>query len=123
MELEKAIEGMIKTREALRSGRGITDPSFISEQMQRLAQYTGAVEEHLAEVEGELELEEMRLFVGLTKDQAKSVSQAETIVRKELGDKRGQIAKLKRLVSSSWQIVGVSQSRWNHLNKSAVGQV
>lgn len=123
MDLDTAVEGMMKTREALRSKRGVGDAGFISEQMQRLAQYTGAIEEHLAQYEEQLEAQEMEKFIHYTKVEGRSVNQAETLVKMETGDMKGQIAKLKRYVNSSWQIVGVSQSRFNHLQKQVTGQI
>lgn len=122
MELDEAIKGMLTTREFLRSKPGIDDALFISEQMQRLTQYTGAVEEHLAQFEEALETDETALFNGYLK-QGKSVNAAETLTKQEVGPSKGNIAKLKRYVDSSWKIIGVSQSRWNHLNKQTVGQV
>jgi outer membrane protein TolC len=113
---------MMDARSALRSQKGVTDPSFISEQMQRLAQYVGAVEEHLADLEERVEVEEMTVFSGHRAD-GKSVNQAEILAKQEIGALKGQIAKLKRYVNSSWAIIGVAQSRVNHLVKSIVGQV
>lgn len=123
MELTDAITGMLKTREALRTRQGVSDPYFISEQMQRLTQYVSAVEEHLAEREEQLEIEEMNKFIHYTRTEGKSVNQAAIITKQEVGSSKGEIAKLKRYVSSSWQIVGVSQSRFNHLQKQVVGQI
>lgn len=116
MNLEKAIEGMLEARDKLRSKSGVVDAFFISEQMQRLAQYTGAVEEHLADLEELLETTESRDFNSYLK-QGKSVNAAETLTKQAVGDIKGKIAKLKRLVNSSWSIIGVSQSRFNHLQK------
>lgn len=116
MDLQVAVKGMMEARAQLRSKKGVSDPTFISEQMQRLAQYTGAVEEHLADLEEQLEVVEMKKFINYTKEQGKSVNQAEILAKQEVGSLKGEIAKLKRYVSSSWQIVGVSQSRWNHLS-------
>lgn len=123
MDLEDAIDGMMKTRAALRTRQGVSDPNFISEQMQRLAQYTGAVEEHLAPLEEQLEIDEMEKFKHYTKNEGKSVNQAEILTKQEVGEVKGQIAKLKRYISSSWQIVGVAQSRFNHLTKTTTGQI
>lgn len=106
----------MKTRAALRSRQGVSDPGFISEQMQRLAQYTGAIEEYLAEREENLEVEEMTKFIHYTKVEGKSVNQSEILAKQEVGSLKGEIAKLKRYVNSSWSIIGVAQSRWNHLN-------
>lgn len=114
MELKTAITGMLEARTQLRSKQGVTDPSFISEQMQRLAQYTGAVEEHLAELEEQIEVEEMNYFNGWRLD-GKSVNQAETLAKQAVSHIKGNIAKLKRYVNSSWSIIGVAQSRFNHL--------
>lgn len=123
MTLEVAVKGMMATRKALRSKQGVVDPIYISENMQRLAQYTGAVEEHLAGLEEQLEVVESRKFINYTKDQGKSVNQAEILAKQEVGSLKGEIARLKRYVNSSWQIVGVAQSRWNHLSKEATTQI
>lgn len=123
MKLKEAVTGMMDARSALRSKQGVSDPSFISEQMQRLAQYTGAVEEHLAELEERIEVEEMNKFITLTRTEGRSINQAEILAKQEVGSLKGEIAKLKRYVNSSWQIVGVAQSRFNHLAKSNTGQI
>lgn len=115
MELQVAIKGMMEAREQLRSKQGVTNPTFISEQMQRLTQYTGAVEEHLAQLEEDFEIQEYEVFQNHTK-QGKSVNQAEIMVKMEVGSLKGEIAKLKRYVNSSWSIIGVAQSRFNHLS-------
>lgn len=123
MDLQTATDAMMKTRAALQTTRGVNDPTFISEQMQRLTQYTGAVEEHLGELEEKLETDEMVRFIHYTKTEGKSVNQAEILAKQEVGAIKGQVAKLKRYVNGSWQIVGVAQSRFNHLQKQATGQV
>lgn len=122
MDLQQSVTGMMDARSALRSQKGVTDPSFISEQMQRLAQYVGSVEEHLAELEEEIEVQEADIFQGWLKD-GKSINQAEMLAKQEVGALKGQIAKLKRYVNSSWAIIGVAQSRVNHLSKSIAGQI
>jgi hypothetical protein len=123
MNLQVAVKGMMEARAQLRSKQGVSDPAFISEQMQRLAQYNGAVEEHLAAMEEKLEIEEMQRFLYYSNEEKKSVNQSELLAKQEVGAQKGEIAKLKRYVNSSWQIVGVAQSRWNHLQKSIVGQI
>jgi hypothetical protein len=115
MDLQQAVKGMMDARSQLRSTEGITDPSFISVQMQRLTQFTGAVEEHLAELEERIEVEEHNSFNGWMTE-GKSVNQAEAMAKQEVSAIKGQIAKLKRYVNSSWSIIGVAQSRVNHIN-------
>lgn len=115
MNIQTATNGMMDARMQLRTQRGVTDPSFMSEQMQRLCQYTGAIEEHLADLEEELEVMEMAKFNWYRREENKSVNQAETLAKQDMGVIKGQIAKLKRYVNSSWSIIGVAQSRWNHL--------
>lgn len=122
MSLDDAIKGLLKTREALQSTRGVNDPSFISEQMQRLSQYTGAVEVHLADLESELENLEMKKFLAYL-EQGKSVNMSETLTKQEVGSHKGEIAKLSRLVKSSWNIISTAQSRWNHLRAEAGTQL
>jgi len=116
MNLDEAVGHMLRVRGDLRSKRGVTDPLFISENMQRLTQYTGAVEEHLAVLEEELDLQEMHIFTGYMK-QGKSASAAETLTRFEVGETKGSVARIKRLVNSSWSIIKTSQSRYNHLSE------
>lgn len=116
MDINTAITGLLDARNQLRSKRGVSDPTFISEQMMRLTQFTGAVEEHLAVYEEELEVAEMQEFdKQLT--QGKSVNMSETLAKQKVGSLKGKIAYLKRLVNSSWSIIGVAQSRFNHLNR------
>ncbi len=122
MNLETAVHLMMDARAKLRTKEGISDPPYISQEMMRLAQATGAVEEHLADLEEQIEVDEMNIFNGWRAD-GKSVNQAETLAKQEVGTLKGQIAKLKRYVNSSWQIVSVAQSRFNHLAKGTVGQV
>lgn len=122
MNLETAVKGMLEARAQLRSMKGITDPFFISEQMQRLAQYTGAVEESLAKLEEQYEFDE-HMYFKQSIDEGKSVNQAELLAKQEVGKQKGELAKLKRYVNSSWQIIGVAQSRFNHLQKSTSGQI
>lgn len=122
MTLEAAVKGMMDARSALRSKQGVSDPHYISEQMQRLAQYTGAVEEHLAELEEQLEVFEQAKFMAQLLEK-KSVNQAVIIAKQEVGSQKGMIAKLKRYVNSSWSLISTAQSRWNHLSKSNAGQI
>lgn len=114
MDLDVAVKGLLQVRNDLRQRRGVTDPLFISEQMQRLAQYTSAVEEHLADFEEELEVIEMNKFLDYLK-QGKSVNMSETLTKQEVGSHKGKIAKLSRLVKSSWSLISTAQSRFNHL--------
>lgn len=114
MQLDDAIKGLLKTRGALRTTEGIQDPQYLSENMQRLTQYTAAVEEHLAELEKVQDDTELRAFNDFIK-QGKSVNQAEILAKKEAGSYRGEIARLSRLVRSSWSVIDVARSRINHL--------
>lgn len=124
MDLEQAVNLMMDARKNLRTKKGISDPDTMSREMMRLAQATGAVEEHLAQLEEDIEITMTNRFIKYTnQEDKKSVNQAETLTRFEAGIIKGQIAKLKRYVNSSWQIVGTTQSRWNHLSKGIAGQV
>lgn len=122
MDLQQAVTLMLDARAKLRTRDGIESPSYISREMMRLAQATGAVEEHLAELEEKIEIDEMNIFNGWLAD-GKSTNQAEMLSKQEVGALKGQIAKLKRYVNSSWAIIGTAQSRFNHLSKSNAGQI
>lgn len=123
MELQDAIDKMLKTRDELRSRQGIENPGFISERIQRLAQYTAAAEVHLAQHEQNIQEKKVERFYHYTKTEGKSISQAETLARMDTRKEEGQIANLSRLVKSSWELVKIGQSRYNHLsNEFKVGK-
>lgn len=116
MKLEDAIKGALETRKALRSKQGIYDPNFISENMQRLAHYTGSIEEHLAELEEQLEVAQLESFNRLISE-GNSANAADKLCRAEVKDMKGAADKLKRYCSSSWSLISTSQSRFNHIEK------
>ncbi len=115
MNLDIALKGLFDTENSLRSREGIDNPSFMSEQMQRLSQYLGAVEEHLATIERDYETKQSTRLKEYLIDQEVAVTKAEKLVKIELGEERGQIAFLSRIVSSGWRQVGTIQSRINHI--------
>lgn len=123
MELDKALQGMFDAEEKLRSKQGVNNPVFMSEQMMRLSQYTGAVEEKLAEYEKDYEVNlsiKLKQYM-LTEGMKPTPSEARA--KMDLGEIKGQIAYLTRLVSSAWKQVGVIQSRINHLAREATTQI
>lgn len=119
MDLDTALKGMFDAENALRSREGVNNPTFMSEQMMRLSQYVGAVEEHLADYEREIEFQEGILLKRYMIDNKVKVTQAERMVDIEIAELKGQIKYLTRLVKSAWSQVGVIQSRINHLVKQA----
>lgn len=123
MELDKALKGMFDAQDRLRSTPGTENPTYMSQHMMRLAQYTGAVEEKLAEYEEDFEKKfAVELKIRLI-DKKMKVTQAEREVDIELAELKGQIKYLTRLVASAWKQVGVAQSRFNHLTTLASTQV
>lgn len=123
MELETAITGMLDAENQLRTKAGIENPDFISNQMMRLAQYLGAVEEHLAEIEEQYEVDMALALKEFIIDKKESATAAEKLAKIALGPTKGRIVYLSRLVGSGWRQVGVCQSRWNHLQKGIAGQI
>lgn len=122
MSLETAMKGMEDAKRMLESREAITSLPILSEQMDRLATYTSAVEEHLAQLELQLEEAEAEEYKKAIKA-GKSPSAAETVAKQEVASIKGQIKMLTRKTSSAWRLVGVKQSRWNHLQAEAKGQV
>lgn len=119
MELDVALKGMFDVQNKLRSRQGINDPVFMSEQMMRLSQYTGAVEEKLADEEKKYDEQIAFKLKKYMLDEQMKPTPAEARAKMDLGITKGQISYLSRLVGSSWKQVGVIQSRINHLTREA----
>lgn len=115
MKLEDAVKGVLDAENNLRSREGINNPSFVSEHMQRLSQYLGSVEEHLAQYEKDYELQQAELLKKYLIELEMPITKAEKMVKIELAVTKGQIAYLSRIVSSGWRQVSTAQSRINHL--------
>lgn len=122
MLLATSLKGMLEARESLQKSEGISLPSYISEQTQRLAQYTGAVEEVLAEDEAELVRKTSKKFKEYM-DSGKSANMAGELIKYDFTEERAEIVKLTRLTGSSWKIISVSQSRVKHLIAEATNQI
>lgn len=121
MDLEKATKGMLDARAKLRSSEGVNNPVFMSKQMSRLANYTGALEEHLGDLEKQYE--DVRSATYMTElGKGVSATAAENVSRAQTAELNGDIKKLTRLTGSSWKIVGTVQSRYNHIEKEIAGQ-
>lgn len=122
MTLEQALDGLADAKSRLRSRQAITQMPLMSEHMDRLAQFTSAVEDHLAELEEELEIEEATHYKQFL-EEGKSVSASEKAAKYEVAKLKGQIRKLTRYVNSAWKIVDEKRSRWNHLKAETENQV
>ena len=122
MLLATAMKGMLEARSALQSKEGLSLPSYISEQTQRLAQYTGAVEETLAEGEADLVRKTSTKFKEYM-DAGKSANMAGELLKHDFIEERAEVVKLTRLCNSSWKIISVSQSRVKHLIAEATNQI
>lgn len=122
MLLATAIKGMSRHREALLDVGSASNPSLISEHAHRLTQYISVAEEKLADLEYELEIAESTSFNQHVKD-GKSANAAKELIRRELTQERAQIAKITRLTSSGWKLIGECQSRVKHLIAEATNQI
>ena len=124
MLLATAEKGMLEARESLRKEEGVTNPTFISEQIQTLAQYTGAVEEVLAEDEADLIKKEAAKFKEyMSGDKPKSANMATNLLKYDFVTEKAEIAKLTRLCNSSWKIISAAQSRIKHMIAEATNQI
>lgn len=122
MDINIATTGMIKTRELLASPEGLSSPTFISEKIQLLAQYVGALELILAEKEENLTINEAKKYKEYLAS-GKKTSTAKDMARFDFMAERAEVAKLSRYISSSWKIVSTSQSRIRHLIEEAKNQI
>lgn len=122
MDVDVAIKGMMDAKAKLQSPQGVSSLPVMSENMQRLAAYTSAVEDHLAEFEAELEIAERDAYYRHLK-RGEKPSPAEREAKYEVAEEKGRIKKLVRLVGSSWKLIDTVRSRYNHLNKEMEGQI
>lgn len=122
MDLDVALKGMSTAKEALRSSKGVGSLPYMSEHMDRLAAYTSAVEDHLADFEAELELEERNAY-NAARTHNNSPSASEKVAKYEIADIKANVKRLTRLVGSAWRLVDEKKSRFNHLEKEVKGQV
>lgn len=122
MNLDSAVKSMLHERAVLQEESAIYSPTFISEHMQMLAQYTGAVEERLAELEESLAKNEANLFKKYRKA-GDSVNAATNKIKYDIAESKAEVAKLSRYVSSSWKLIGAAQSRIKHLVAEANNQI
>lgn len=120
MKLEDALDKMLKVETSLRS---VSDPVGMSLHMMKLAQYTSAVEEHLAQYEKDLEIEYAVKLKHYLLDNKMKVTESERMVEMEIAEKKGQVKYLTRLVASAWKQTGIVQSRINHLTREAGTQI
>jgi hypothetical protein len=123
MQIDVALRGLFEAEAKLRTTEGVSNPVYASTHMMRLAQYAGAVEEKLAEIERDFEIETAVQLKERMIDRKMKVTQAEREVDIILASEKGQIKYLTRIVGSAWKQVGVIQSRINHLTKEATTQI
>lgn len=122
MDLNTAIKGMMDAKAKLQTPSGVSSLPVMSENMQRLAAYTSAVEDGLANLESELEIKERDFYYAAIKTGLKP-SPAERDAKYEVAQEKGDIKRLVRLVNSSWKLIDTVRSRYNHLNQETRGQV
>lgn len=123
MDLVVAVKGMLEAEEKLRSSEGIGNPMYMSRQMAILSQFTGAVEERLAEYEKDLEITSAQKLHEYMITNHMKVTEAQRLVEIDIAERKGQVKYLTRLVASAWRQVGVIQSRINHLVREAGTQI
>jgi len=114
MTLEEVIKGIKETREELRSPDALVAPVVLSENMYKLAQYVSAAEEIVADIEADMILFEAEKVKELSKNNW-SDTKVNQKVRLESASNRAIIARLNKLIDSSWRLINVSQSRRNHI--------
>ena len=122
MNIDTAISGMMQAREALQEAESLSSPTYISDNMYRLAQYVSAVEEGLGTLEEDLEVKESVFFNEMT-DAGNSVNATQVSMKYEFAKDRAYINKITRLVSSSWKLISASQSRIKNLVEESKNQI
>lgn len=114
MTVEDVISGIMSTREELRSADALVTPVLLSENMYKLAQYVSAAEEIVGDLESEMIELEAEKTIKYSKNNW-SDTKVNKMVKLDTAKQRATIAKLNRLIDSSWRLINVSQSRRNHI--------
>ena len=122
MSIETAIKGVLQERSALQKEEGVSNPSYISEHMQRLVQFNSVLEERLGEEEKKLEIEEARLFKEY-RAKSMSVNASQTQIKYDIAVDKAEVTRLTRLCNSSYKFISASQSRVKHLVEEAHNQI
>ena len=117
LELTKSIEYLLKAERVLQTSHIYSNPASLSMVMIRISTYAGAVEEKLAEYEKNYEIKQADLYRQYLREEKLSPTAAEKQVKIALGELKGNIAYLSRIVSSAWKQVSTCQSRVSHLNQ------
>lgn len=92
MDIETSIAGVLQERGALQQPEALSAPSYISEHMQRLSQYTSALEERLGDAQKEFEIREGELFKQYTHKM--SVNAAQIKIKYEIAADKAEITRL-----------------------------
>ncbi len=119
--LNEATKGMLDCMDNLRTLKAKDQPTYLSEQIYRLGQYTAAVEYHLGETEQWYEESEAELLREAIHDKGLSASMAEKEVKMNLGNVEGQIKYLTRVTKAAWALHMGGISRVKHLNDEMKG--
>ena len=122
MKLDTALAGVLKERGALQKMEGTANPSYLSEHMQILSQYTSILEERVGEEKKKLEIREAELFKKYRKE-GKSVNASEVQMKYDVAEDKAEVNRLMSLVSSSWRFISVTQSRIKHLIEESHNQI
>lgn len=119
MELNDALEKLFNIQTSVQNPAFTDNPVAMSKAMARMAVYAGAIETKLAEYERDYELDQARLYRKLLIEDKLAATAAEKHVKIGLGETKGQIIYLSRIVNSAWRQTGILQSRINHLVKQS----
>lgn len=107
--MEENVQKLIESRSMLTRALSAKnpDPNGIDRYMSLLVHYAGLIGDELADLEKAYEDEKMRAFIANKK--TVSVNQADLLARHTEG--KGDIAKLTRLVNTSWNTITAAQGR------------
>ena len=122
MKLDAALAGVLEERGALQKMGGTPNPSYLSEHMQVLSQYTSILEERVGEEKKKLEIREAELFKKYRKE-GKSVNASEIQMKYDVAEDKAEVNRLMSLVSSSWRFISATQSRIKHLIEESHNQI
>ena len=117
MELNELTQKLLSVEKSVITENITDNPARMSKAMVLIAMYANGVEEHLADLERDYEVQSAQLYRKCMLEERLSASAAEKHVKIELGELKGNLAYFSRVVASAWRQSGVLQSRINHVVK------
>jgi hypothetical protein len=113
MELDTAIEGLLKHREVLT--KVWNNPNRLSDEATKIATYNSYLGDSIGELTYEYETKRARIY--LQHSERTSATAAENTAKAETAELKAKIRKLELMHKDAWSLVSMVQTRLKQLDK------